>query len=234
MQTARRRGSQHILSSTSINVDPFNSDAFSKKSGNFDRNERAQSAPVKHPTSASIQRHISRIQSAVATLSRRQISNAVSGVSDQTTTKKPRGILKNTGKSESFQTKPDTDFTVKNAWTASPSNALLNQRTTLKPRDKGTDVDFHGPKVIARSRSAPAHRIRSVPSSERGFTSSSEVSIKAWENKLNVPPTQNHIKMRPFSASAAAMQSPVDTHTNLKLKTFYQQLEFEAALAGKS
>ena len=232
-QTARRKGSQHVLSSASITVDQLNGDAFAKKSGHIDRSKRAQSAPVKHPTTASIQRHISRIKSAVATRNSndQQISSAVS---DPMMTQKPRGILKNTDRQDILQTKPDTDLRIKNAWTASPSNGLLNQKTTLRPRDEGLNTCFDGPRVFARSRSAPAHRIRSVPSSERGFTSSSEVNIKVWENKLNVHPTQNRNKMRPFSASAVAMQSPVDTHTNLKLKTFYQQLEFEAALAGKS
>jgi len=60
------------------------------------------------------------------------------------------------------------------------------------------------------------------------------VNVKVWENKLNFKaPGESKAKARPFSASVAAMQHPVDTYSDLKLRTFYQQMQFESVLAGR-
>ena len=191
---------------------------------------RVRSAPVRKADAQGIQRHISRIQSAVAVhkqLGKQKTMNSKGNVLIQ---KDSRENCKAGQREIRFF----EEERVRNAWETVPNSGLVKEKSELIHQNGATELNQRRSRVIARSRSAPAHRVRSLPRNERGFTTSSEVNVKVWENRFTFKEAgTSKTKLRPCSASVTAMQHPVETHSDLKLKTFYQQLQFERLLAGR-
>ena len=218
-QSARRKGTD-LMNANASSASPYYQMALG-------RSNRVQSAPVRKTDSQGIQKHISRIQSAVA--ARKQTIKEDDDPADFLM----RQALKENWKKGRSEIKSTKNRAVKNAWETVPDNGLLNEKSEIVHHKTTSNGTTAMSRVITRSRSAPAHRVLSLPPNERGFTTSSEVNVRVWENKLNCKPTSNKTKLRPFSASVTAMQHPVEMHSDLKLKTFYQQLQFENSLAGR-
>jgi len=196
-----------------------------------ERNTRVQSAPIRKTDSQGIQKHISRIQSAVST--RNQVNNK-NGVKNGSANFSMQQDLKQVLTTDPRVIRFRKEERVKSAWGNVPEVGLVNERSELLHQNKIPEYETQRCRVVARSRSAPAHRVRALPPNERGLTTSSNVNVKVWENKLNFKaPGESKAKARPFSASVAAMQHPVDTYSDLKLRTFYQQMQFESVLAGR-
>lgn len=221
-QSARRKGAE-LKSSRLLTVSPRSSD-------NFERGKRVQSAPTRKVDSQGIQRHILRIQSAVT--ARRQASKQEGNSTMELTNTTSYQVIETRTRKGHGGDRQSTDNQVNIAWGAMSDNRLTSEKSEILSHGDPADLKMARPRVIARSRSAPAHRVRSLPADERGLTSSSEVNVKVWESKLTYKASKSKPKLRPFSATVTAMKHPVDEHSDLKLKTFYQQLQFESALAG--
>ena len=226
---AMRRG-ESDLARRSILVTKPNGDNLANQSDFPSRSNRVNSAPTWRSNENSVQKHVTRIHSAVST--RKALADG--HVKDQDTKKGPKSLAKRT-ESNSVKKPVDgnRDFEVKKAWGNVQDEGLSHTRSPVKCREEGSGLDLSQQRIITRSRSAPAHRIRSLPKNERGFTSSSHVNIRVWENKLNLTKPAYKSNIRPFSASTTSMKNPAETFDNLKLKTFYQQLQYERQLSGK-
>ncbi|XP_065065479.1 F-box and WD repeat domain containing protein 10B-like [Rhopilema esculentum] len=230
---AMRRG-ESDLARKSILVTKPNGDNLTNQSGFPSRSNRVNSAPTwrsnDNSVQNSVQKHITRIHSAVST--RKALVDG--DIKDPGSRKGPKSLSKKT-ESDSVRKPVDgnKDFEVKKAWGNVLDKGLSHTRSPVKCREEGSGLDLSQQRIITRSRSAPAHRIRSLPKNERGFTSSSHVNIRVWENKLNLTKPAYKSNIRPFSASTTSMKNPAETLDNLKLKTFYQQLQYETQLSGK-
>ena len=199
---------------------------------NTPHEERVRSAPVRKTDSQGVQKHVSRIQSAVVT--RKQIEQqgvkSVSGCGNSSM----QHVLNNNLKAGQREISSFNKERARNAWDSVPDSGLVKEKSEISRQVESNEYKTRRTRVFARSRSAPAHRMRSLPANERGLTTSSEVNVKVWENKFHFKGKEaSTTKARPFSASVAAMQHPVETYSDLKLRTFYQQLQFENVLAGR-
>lgn len=223
-QRVRRQGAE--LTNSRLSTDSLYSPL------NYEPSKRVQSAPPRRTDAQGIQKHIARIQSAVAARKpMNQNDRHYNSVLNNSTDLSEEISRKSYGRDFGFL--KEKDRAVKNAWENVPDSGIINQKSDVIRHGENMDENIRKPSIVARSRSAPAYRVRSLPPTERGFTSSSDVNVKVWENKLNQKRTAFKEKSRPFSASVTTMQNPVDIHNDLKLKTFYQQIQFENALASK-
>lgn len=234
--------------SSSLNVHPTHSHAFSRAQSamrrgtdlfasrlsttNIPHEERVRSAPVRKTDSQGIQKHVSRIQSAV--VMRKQLKQqGVKSVSGYENSSMQQGMNSNLN-ADQREIRFFKEGRTRNAWDTVPDSGLVKEKSEIIRQGESNEYNTRRTRVVARSRSAPAHRMRSLPPNERGLTTSSEVNVKVWENKFHFKAKEaSKTKARPFSASITAMQHPVETYSDLKLRTFYQQLQFENVLAGR-
>eukprot|EP00794_Sanderia_malayensis_P008816 gene8816-9761_t len=230
-QLLRRKGS--ILIQSSHAIDSTVIAPSQQQSRSYQRSMRVQSAPSRPPID-SIQKHVSRIQSAA---SQRSIGSNVRVDSNEKkvvieNAKLKQGILKNNMKNALDNREGDrVDGLVYNAF---EYDQLAYEISKLKTTELVKEItpNRNVSRVIARSRSAPAHRTRTLPADQCGYTSSSNVQIKLPENRLDSTKGQKESKKtRPFSASTGILKNPTEVYSDLKLKSFYQQLDFETNLA---
>ncbi len=210
-KTLRRKGSGWLQEQNASINNAENSTADNKR---YQR--RVRSAPVRPPTS-SIQRHVMRVQSAVTG----KVDLMVRSVEKPRT--QSRKLTNNS--------KPDSDEKIEKE-IGNLGSLLTREKSAVRKFEKETTPNSNVPRVMARSRSAPAHRTRTLPLDERGFTSSSNIAVKILDNKLCPSGKKQQSKTRPFSATAP-LKNPTDVYCNLKLKSFYQQLDYEAELTQK-
>ena len=104
-------------------------------------------------------------------------------------------------------------------------DGILKSKTKSvnKLNHKSLDMDH----VITRCRSAPAHRILTLPDDERGVTTSAFNFYQFPVNKMNIQSNKSPI-IRPKTAST--MANPLNQFLDLKIKTFHFQLEHEEQL----
>ena len=192
---------------------------------------RIHSAPARQSSpNSSMRKHIVRIRSAVATMREMEVIGKEPLLNWKTNTRSWLEVNKNNENSNS-------SLVGRKSNTHLPCDGKL-VRVSSPTRSTACDVrdtiipDRSIPRFVSRSRSAPAHRTRTLPQDQRGLTTTSLVPVKMlMTNKNTVEmPTEGR---RPKSAVTAVVKNPSEVLSDLKLKSFYQQLQYENELLGK-